>query len=180
MSVTSSSDPVARRDALATRLFEATLGLIEQGVAQGYDVILIQSVDSASVAAPLAEAKEAGIPVIELTTSDPQLPSAEAAERGVYGYTTTCYTCAGRQMAAYVVADGGENASAAIYNPLDVQTEGPVFVHDRGPAARDRLRSAYGDRTVWVIDGPTRTGSGYRVVAGPLTWSRFLEANESR
>jgi ABC-type sugar transport system substrate-binding protein len=91
-------------------------GLLEQGVAQAYDVILIQSVDSASVAAPLADAKKAGIPVIELTTSDPQLPSAEAAARGVYGYVTFCYTCAGKQMAAFVVADGGANASAAIYN----------------------------------------------------------------
>lgn len=91
-------------------------GLIEQGVAQGYDVILLQSVDSATMAAPLADAKAAGIPVIELTTSDPQLPSAEAKARGIYGYVTFCYSCAGKQMAAFVVADGGGNTSAVIYD----------------------------------------------------------------
>jgi len=90
-------------------------GLIEQGVAQGYDVILLQSVDSATMAAPLADAKAAKIPVIELTTSDPQLPSAEAKARSVFGYVTFCYSCAGKQMAAFVVADGGDGARAAIY-----------------------------------------------------------------
>ncbi len=91
-------------------------GLIEQGVSQAYDVILLQSVDSATMAAPLADAKAAGIPVIELTTSDPQLPSTEAAARGIYGYVTFCYSCAGKQMAAFVVADGGTDATAVIYN----------------------------------------------------------------
>ncbi len=91
-------------------------GLIDQGVGQEYDVILMQSVESARVAAPLAAAKEAGIPVIELTTSDPHLPTAEEADRGVFGFTTFCYSCAGRQMAAFIVADGGPNTQAVIYN----------------------------------------------------------------
>jgi ABC-type sugar transport system substrate-binding protein len=90
-------------------------GLIEQGVAQGYDVILLQSVDSATMAAPLADAKAAKIPVIELTTSDPQLPTSDAKARGIFGYVTFCYSCAGKQMAAFVVADGGEGARAVIY-----------------------------------------------------------------
>ena len=124
-------------------------GLIEQGVSQGYDVILIQSVDSASVAAPLADAKAAGIPVIELTTSDPQLPSDEAAARGVYGYVTFCYTCAGKQMAAFVVADGGDKASAAIYNvPGLVVSEAMVL------AFKDEMTRLCPDCAVSVVDAP--------------------------
>ncbi len=124
-------------------------GLIEQGVSQGYDVILIQSVDSASVAAPLADAKAAGIPVIELTTSDPQLPSAEAAARGVYGYVTFCYTCAGKQMAAFVVADGGDKASASIYN-----VPGLVVSEAMVQAFKDEMTRLSPDGTVSVIDAP--------------------------
>lgn len=124
-------------------------GLIEQGVSQGYDVILIQSVDSASVAAPLADAKAAGIPVIELTTSDPQLPSAEAKARGVYGYVTFCYTCAGKQMAAFVVADGGDKASAAIYN-----VPGLVVSEAMVQAFKDETARLCPDCTVSVINAP--------------------------
>jgi ABC-type sugar transport system substrate-binding protein len=91
-------------------------GLVEQAIAQQYDVILLQSVDSATVGAPLTEAAEAEIPVIELTTSDPQLPSAEAQQRGIFGYVTFCYSCAGEQIAAFIVADGGEGAKGVIYS----------------------------------------------------------------
>lgn len=124
-------------------------GLIEQGVAQGYDVILIQSVDSGSVAAPLADAKAAGIPVIELTTSDPHLPTAEEADRGVYGYVTFCYTCAGAQMAAFVVADGGQDASAVIYNvPGIVVSEAMV------QAFRDEMARLCPSCAVSVVEAP--------------------------
>jgi hypothetical protein len=30
------------------------------------------------------------------------------------------------------------------------------------------LRQAYPDRPLWILDGPTKTGDGYRVAAGPL------------
>lgn len=144
-------------------------GLIEQGVAQNYDVILIQSVDSASVAAPLADAKAAGIPVIELTTSDPQLPTAEAAARGVYGYVTFCYSCAGKQMAAFVVADGGPEASAAIYN-----VPGLVVSEAMVKAFQDEMARLCPACTVSVIDAPfaqwgdlqTLTGSAIETNAG--------------
>ncbi|MGD0020303.1 MAG: substrate-binding domain-containing protein [Candidatus Limnocylindrales bacterium] len=124
-------------------------GLIEQGVSQGYDVILLQSVDSASVAAPLADAKAAKIPVIELTTSDPQLPSAAATSRGVFGYVTFCYTCAGKQMAAFVVANGGDKASAAIYN-----VPGLVVSEAMVKAFKDELARLCPACTVSVIDAP--------------------------
>ena len=89
-------------------------GLIDQAVAQAYDVILIQSVDSGTVAAPLADARDAGIPTIELTTSDAHLPTAEEAARGVFGYVSFCYSCAGEQMAAFIVADSEGTGTGVI------------------------------------------------------------------
>lgn len=59
-------------------------------------------------------------------------------------------------------------ASAMIYNPLDLRSQHPIFAHDSSPEIRKRLLAAYPDRPVWILDGPTHTRGGYRVVAGPL------------
>jgi hypothetical protein len=66
-------------------------------------------------------------------------------------------------------------ASAAIYNPIDLGAPAPVYVRDCGPESRNRLRAAYGERPVWMVDGPSRTGNGYRVAAGPVTWEQLLQ-----
>ena len=124
-------------------------GLVEQAIAQQFDVILIQSVDSASVAAPLADAKEAGIPVIELTTSDPHLPTVEEADRGVFGHVTFCYSCAGEQMAAFVAADGGEDATGVIYN-----VPGLLVSEAMVAAFQDELLRLCPTCTAGVIDAP--------------------------
>lgn len=55
-------------------------------------------------------------------------------------------------------------SSAAVYNPLDLRAAAPVYAWDRGPEVRRELLAAYPDRTVWLVEGPTRTGDGYRVV----------------
>lgn len=60
-------------------------------------------------------------------------------------------------------------ASAAIYNPLDLRASRPIYAWDRGPEVRSALLSAYADRPVWVVEGPSVTGSGFRIVAGPLS-----------
>jgi hypothetical protein len=59
-------------------------------------------------------------------------------------------------------------ASAAIYNPLDLQADAPIYVWDRNAAVRAKILGLYSDRPVWVLEGPTITGSGFRVVEGPL------------
>jgi len=59
-------------------------------------------------------------------------------------------------------------ASAAIYNPLDLHATEPVYAWDRSPAVRAQLMRAYPDRPVWIVEGPSITQAGYRVVAGPL------------
>ena len=60
-------------------------------------------------------------------------------------------------------------ASAAAYNPVDLRADVPIYVWDVSPEIRANVLNAYPDRTVWIIDGPTRTGNGFRIVAGPLT-----------
>jgi hypothetical protein len=67
-------------------------------------------------------------------------------------------------------------ASAAIYNPLDLHADRPVYARDRDRETRRRLHRAYADRPVWIVDGPSRTGAGYRVVDGPTEWARLLDA----
>lgn len=59
-------------------------------------------------------------------------------------------------------------ASAAAYNPLDLERDGPVLAWARSPAVTDSLLRAYHTRRIWVLDGPSRTGGGYRLRAGPL------------
>ena len=60
-------------------------------------------------------------------------------------------------------------ASAAAYNPLDLNAAVPLYAWDVSPAARAEALRVYADRPVWILDGPTRTGNGFRVVAGPLS-----------
>jgi hypothetical protein len=60
-------------------------------------------------------------------------------------------------------------ASAATYNPVDLHADAPIYAWDVSPEIRSALLNAYPDRTVWIIDGPSVTHDGFKVVAGPLT-----------
>jgi hypothetical protein len=60
-------------------------------------------------------------------------------------------------------------ASAAAYNPPDPGADAPLYAWDRDPAARRAVVEAFPDRPVWVVEGPSLTGGGYRVIGGPLT-----------
>jgi 4-amino-4-deoxy-L-arabinose transferase-like glycosyltransferase len=65
-------------------------------------------------------------------------------------------------------------ASAVVYNPLDLRDpDAPVFLWDRDAQARGEALRAYPDRTYWIVDGPTRTGRGYRVERGPISAAEF-------
>lgn len=59
-------------------------------------------------------------------------------------------------------------ASAAVYNPVDVYVAGPLYVRNLSPEVTAQVAAAYPGWPVWLVDGPTITGAGYRVVAGPL------------
>jgi 4-amino-4-deoxy-L-arabinose transferase-like glycosyltransferase len=59
-------------------------------------------------------------------------------------------------------------ASAAVYNPIDLKAAAPVYVWDRDAAVHAEVLRVYGDRPVWVLEGPSITHAGYRIAAGPL------------
>jgi hypothetical protein len=65
-------------------------------------------------------------------------------------------------------------ASAAVYNPLDLRGNAPVYAWDRNPDVRAKTLKVYADRAVWIIEGPSITGAGFKVVAGPLTARELL------
>jgi hypothetical protein len=64
--------------------------------------------------------------------------------------------------------------SAAIYNPLDFGDAVPIYAWDRDPGTRNAVLTAFADRPVWLVDGPTLSGQGYRVVAGPMLATDIL------
>ena len=70
-------------------------------------------------------------------------------------------------------------ASAAIYNPVDLLAAAPVYAWDRNPEVRARALSAYADRSVWIIDGPSITGAGFKVVEGPIPARDLLARSNS-
>jgi hypothetical protein len=67
--------------------------------------------------------------------------------------------------------------SASPYNPVDLRADAPVFAWDASAEVRRRVLEAYRDRPVWVVDGPSQTGQGYRVVAGPLAAEQLMREN---
>ncbi len=60
-------------------------------------------------------------------------------------------------------------ASAWALNPLDLRSEGTIYAWDKNPEIRSQLLKAYAGRHVWIVDGPSVTQSGFKVVAGPLS-----------
>jgi hypothetical protein len=69
-------------------------------------------------------------------------------------------------------------ASAAIYNPLDLHASAPIYAWDRDDATRAAVLAAYPDRSVWIFDGPSVSGAGYRVVRGPIPAKQLLSETE--
>jgi hypothetical protein len=77
-----------------------------------------------------------------------------------------------------VLIRGGRHpdyASAAIYNPIDLRAAEPVYAWDRSPELRRAVLLAYADRDVWIVEGPTESRGGYRVVQGPVPARALLD-----
>jgi hypothetical protein len=70
-------------------------------------------------------------------------------------------------------------ASAAVYNPLDLTTGATIFAWDRGDAVRSQLVEAYPGRQFWIVEGPTVSGDGFVVTAGPLSAIELLARRDS-
>lgn len=58
---------------------------------------------------------------------------------------------------------------ASLENPIGLtNTSRTIYAWDRSTAVRRATVAAFPDRPVFIIDGPTVTGGGFRLVAGPL------------
>lgn len=124
-------------------------GLVEQGVGRGVDVIVTQSFPSEQLAAALRSAKSAGIPVVELTSRDPELPDAELKALGVEAIASFCYRCAGEQMAEAAVAASGGEVNSVLYDVPEIG----VSALEKGGYV-DRLEELCSDCKVKVVDAP--------------------------
>jgi hypothetical protein len=65
-------------------------------------------------------------------------------------------------------------ASAATYNPLDLRAAAPVYAWFKNETALREAIAAYPDRPVYILDGPSRTRSGFRLAAGPVAGTELL------
>ncbi|HET9532885.1 MAG TPA: hypothetical protein VFQ92_21195, partial [Blastocatellia bacterium] len=70
-------------------------------------------------------------------------------------------------------------ASAAIYNPLDLRADAPIYAWDESPEVRSQVLEAYRDRPVWIVDGHSITGRGFEVVKGPLSAQELIAETEA-
>lgn len=65
--------------------------------------------------------------------------------------------------------------SAWIHNPLNFEGDAPIYAFDRTPEIRNELLRSYGDRQVWIVDGPTLANGEYRIERGPVDSRQLLE-----
>ena len=132
---------------------------IQQAISQDAAAIAIMSFSAESLAAPLREAKAAGIPVIDVFDGDPGFPTEEQADIGVVGKASYCYTCFGEQLAAMAVAQGEGDVNAALVGVPD--TPAAVLEAEGFKAELDRLCpdctvKEYGSNTAqWGTEVPS-------------------------
>jgi hypothetical protein len=59
-------------------------------------------------------------------------------------------------------------ASAATYNPLDINADKPIYVRERTPDVNQKVIETFRDRSVWVVAGPSVTGGRFAVASRPV------------
>ena len=65
--------------------------------------------------------------------------------------------------------------SAAVYNTPLLGQGSAVYAWNRNPEIRTALVKTFSNRNIWLVDGPTVTGAGFRVSGGPYTASELLQ-----
>ena len=80
----------------------------------------------------------------------------------------------GRSLVLIQGEEFPDYCSAAVYNPLDLRADAPIYARDRSPEVRRKLLSVYADRPVWLLSGPSLTGAGYRIERGPVAASALM------
>lgn len=84
----------------------------------------------------------------------------------------------GRFSADLVLVRGNrfpDYASAFAENPVDLKSHAAIYAWDRDPETRAAVLREYSGRRVWILEGPSITGAGYRIAAGPIDAAVLLE-----
>ena len=84
----------------------------------------------------------------------------------------------GKSLVLVRGSESPDYQAAWTLNPVNFDGDLPVFAFDKGTAVQTPLLSSYADRQVWLVDGPSITGGGYRVEAGPLDAEQALKTLE--
>jgi len=58
--------------------------------------------------------------------------------------------------------------SAAVYNVPLLRDESNIFAWDRSLEIRRQVLAAFPGKRVWLVDGPSVTQQGYKIVKGPV------------
>lgn len=68
-------------------------------------------------------------------------------------------------------------ASAAAYETPGLAADAPVYAWARSPEITSEATAAFPNRPVWVLEGPSITGAGYRVIRRPVAGRESAEFN---
>jgi len=68
--------------------------------------------------------------------------------------------------------------SAAVYNPIDLNDNRPIYAWDASPEIREKLLKSFSDRKVWLVNAPSITHKGFEVIRGPISNTELLAQGE--
>lgn len=74
----------------------------------------------------------------------------------------------GKSLVLIRGAEYPDYASAWVYNPPDFEGDAPIFAWDKTADVREKLLRSYPERRAWIVDAPTLTGGGYKIVQRPV------------
>ena len=125
---------------------------VEQAIAQGADAIILQAVAPGAVSAPLADATDAGIAVVDIFngSADQPLPA------GVFAHVTPDFRASGVLMANWMLADSGCDVRAAIFGIRAL----PLH-EDMMTSAKATIEAACDCKAVLQDVDPTTIGSDF-------------------
>jgi len=101
--------------------------VIEEAVERGYDAIVISTFEPSLVANASKAAKAAGIPIISQFTTNPELPTPEYEELGVFGNVAFPISDEGALVADYIIADSGAEASTVFIGSSDSEASNIIL-----------------------------------------------------
>ncbi len=95
--------------------------------------------------------------------------------RGMQSFRLDGKQPSGRALVMVAGRDVPDQASASLSNPISLSANVPIFVR-RQSAREDSITiAAFADRSVWLVDGPSLTGHGFELRAGPLSPSEAMK-----